>query len=104
MLFIKVPDLKFEWDKDDVKLEDYVKEDEFKIVGITRNPVYLSKIYGNTELLTGELYGYITVSEEVFNMDYYSNVYIKLDIDSELNKSSFSIKILSWKSQPNNQT
>ena len=78
--------------KDDVKLEDYVKEDEFKIVGITRNPVYLSKIYGNTELLTGELYGYITVSEEVFNMDYYSNVYIKLDIDSELNKFSDEYK------------
>lgn len=78
--------------KDDTDLEDYLKYTEFEIVGITRNPIYLSKFYGNTTLLTGELNGYIMIKEEAFNLEEYTTVNIKLDIDENINKFSDEYK------------
>lgn len=78
--------------KDDTDLEDYLKYTEFEIVGITRNPIYLSKFYGNTTLLTGELNGYIMIKEEAFNLEEYTTVNIKLDIDEDINKFSDEYK------------
>lgn len=78
--------------KDDTNLEDYLKYTEFEIVGITRNPIYLSKFYGNTTLLTGELNGYIMIKEEAFNLEEYTTVNIKLDIDEDINKFSDEYK------------
>ena len=80
--------------KDDTNLEDYLKYTEFEIVGITRNPIYLSKFYGNTTLLTGELNGYIMIKEEAFNLEEYTTVNIKLDIDEDINKFSILNKNL----------
>ena len=37
---------------DDSNIEDTLAYTEFKIVGITQNPMYLSKFYGNTKLLS----------------------------------------------------
>ena len=78
--------------KDDTDLEDYLKYTEFEIVGITRNPMYLSKFYGNTTLLTGELNGYIMIKEEAFNLEEYTTINIKLDIDENINKFSDEYK------------
>lgn len=78
--------------KDDTKIEDSLKYTEFEIVGITRNPVYISKFYGNTTLLTGELKSYIMIKEEAFKLEQYTNVYIKTDIDTEIKKFSDEYK------------
>lgn len=78
--------------KDDTNIDDYLKYTEFEIVGITRNPIYLSKFYGNTTLLTGELNGYVMVKEEAFNLEEYTTVNIKIDIDEKINKFSDEYK------------
>lgn len=78
--------------KDNTNIEDSLKYDEFEIVGITRNPIYLSKFCGNTALLTGELNGYIMIKEEAFNFEQYTTVNIKLDIDKKIARFSDEYK------------
>lgn len=77
---------------DDTNLDDYIKYTEYEIVGVAQNPAYISKFYGNTTLLTGELNSYIIVDKQVFNMKDYTTVYIKLDIDENINKFSDEYK------------
>ncbi|MCF0126274.1 MAG: ABC transporter permease [Clostridia bacterium] len=77
---------------DDSNIEDTLAYTEFKIVGITQNPMYLSKFYGNTKLLSGELNGYVMVKDDVFKSENYSYVYIKTDIDNKLDKFSDEYK------------
>lgn len=74
--------------KDDTKVEDYLNYTEFEIVGITKTPIYLSKFYGNTTLLTGELNGYIMIREQAFKLEEYTAVYIKTNIDNNISKFS----------------
>ena len=78
--------------KDDTKIEEYLEYTEFEIVGITRNPSYLSKFYGNTTLLTGELNGYIMIKEEAFKLEQYTTLNIKTDIDKGISKFSDEYK------------
>lgn len=78
--------------KDDVKVKDNLKNSEFKIIGITRNPAYISKFYGNTELLTGELNGLITIKKEMFKSEYFTQVYIKTDINNDIDRFSDDYK------------
>ena len=78
--------------KDNVKVEDNLTITEFEIVGIAKNPTYLSKFYGNTTLSTGEINSYLLVKEEAFKLDNYTNVYIKTDIDNDLRKLSKEYK------------
>lgn len=78
--------------KDDTKIEEYLEYTEFEIVGITRNPSYLSKFYGNTTLLTGELNGYIMIKEEAFKLKQYTTLNIKTDIDEGISKFSDEYK------------
>ena len=77
---------------DDTNLDDYIKYTEYEIVGVAQNPAYISKFYGNTTLLTGELNSYIIVDKQVFNMKDYTTVYIKLDIDENIKKFSDEYK------------
>lgn len=74
--------------KDEVKIEDSLNKTEFKIVGVTRNPIYLSKFYGKTTLSTGEIYGYIMVKENVFKLENYTALYVKTNIDEDISRFS----------------
>ena len=78
--------------KDDSNIEENLKYTEFEIVGITRNPVYLSKFYANTTLLTGELFGYIMIQEQAFKSENYTTINIKTDIDENINRFSDEYK------------
>ena len=78
--------------KDDTNIDESLNNKEFEIVGIVRNPIYLSKVYGNTTLLTGDLYGYIIVDKEVFKLENYTGVYIKANIDEEVSRFSKEYK------------
>ena len=74
--------------KDDTNIEDSLEYTEFEIIGIAKTPTFLSKFYGNTTLLTGELNSYIIVNENVFKQENYTTIYIKTDIDEQINKFS----------------
>ena len=78
--------------KDNTDINDSLKITEFKIVGIAKNPSYLSKMYGNTTLSTGDVHSFLLVREEVFKMEDYTNVYIKSDIDKDLSRFSKDYK------------
>lgn len=56
----------------------------FKITGIVKSPLYIQYERGTTSLGTGVLDGFIYVNEEAFNVDYYTDCYVKLDSDPEL--------------------
>lgn len=74
--------------KDDSSIEENLKYTEFKIVGIMKSPIYLSKFHGNTTLLTGDLNGFIFVNKEAFKLKEYTSVYIKANIDDEISRFS----------------
>ena len=67
----------------------YLKEKELKIVGIVESPLYISRQRGTTTLGDGELDYYIYVSKENVNIDYYTEIYIKVK-DSEKYKTTTS--------------
>ncbi|MBQ6421183.1 MAG: FtsX-like permease family protein [Clostridia bacterium] len=56
---------------------------QFTIVGVIRSPYYLSFERGNTDIGSGKIGTFIMIPEEAFDMDYYTEAYIKLT-DSEL--------------------
>lgn len=78
--------------KDETKIEDSLAYTEFEIVGITKNPIYLSKFYGNTTLLAGELSSYIIISESAFKLENYTTIYIKADIEEDISRFSDEYK------------
>lgn len=78
--------------KDETNIEDSLNYTEFKIAGIARTPIYLSKFYGNTTLLTGDLSGYIILNENAFKLEDYSSIYIKTNIDENIKRFSDEYK------------
>ncbi len=73
---------------DGTDLNELLDYTEFTIVGVVRNPIYLSKLYGNTSLLTGELNSYVFIKENVFNLNNYSLLFLKTDVDNSIPKFS----------------
>ena len=78
--------------KDKDNINDSLKITEFEIVGIVKNPIYLSTFYGTTQLLTGELNSFLFVKEEAFKMKDYTTVYLKSDIDENIKRFSSKYK------------
>lgn len=67
-------------------------ETKFTVVGVTRNPLFLSGFYGSTELENGELEGFIAVKEDIIKLDKFTAVYIKTNIDSNIERTSNEYK------------
>lgn len=73
-------------------LSKVISKTEYTIVGITRNPAYLSIFYGSTELENGELVGYVNVLEDNIKLEKYTSMYLKTNIDNNINKTSEEYK------------
>ena len=56
-------------------IEGKLNTTEFEIVGIIRSPYYLSFERGNTTIGSGKIGTFIIIPDEVFNTDYYSEIY-----------------------------
>ena len=65
-------------DKD--KLDDF-KVTDFEIVGTVNTPIYLDYQRGSTDIGNGSLDTFFYIEREAFDVDYYTNLYIKLDSD-----------------------
>ena len=52
---------------------------EFKIVGIIRDPYYVSFERGNSLVGSGKIGTYIYIPSEAFDTDYYSELYVKVE-------------------------
>jgi len=73
-------------DESNIKLGDTIKvlsenivEKELKVVGFIKSPIYSSIEKGSTTLLSGTINLYMYVRESNFNVDYYTDMYIKLN-------------------------
>lgn len=69
-----------------IKIGDIIKvknnnliEKELKVVGFINSPIYTSIEKGSTSLLNGTISFFMYVLEDNFNMDYYTDIYLKLD-------------------------
>ncbi|MBR2390838.1 MAG: ABC transporter permease, partial [Mogibacterium sp.] len=65
-------------DKD--KLGDF-KVKDFEIVGLINTPIYLDYQRGSTDIGNGSLDTFFLIDKDAFDVDYYTNLYVKLDGD-----------------------
>ena len=65
-------------DNDKDKLKQF-KSKEFKIVGTVNTPIYLDYQRGSTDIGNGSLYTFFFVDKSAFDVDYLTNLYVKLD-------------------------
>ena len=65
-------------DKD--KLKDFNVKD-FEIVGLVNTPIYLDYQRGSTDIGNGSLDTFFFIEKDAFDVDYYTNLYVKLDGD-----------------------
>lgn len=70
---------------DDV--QDKLVRHQFKVVGIARNPMYISFERGTTSIGTGKVAGFVLIPKENFNMDYYTEVYVEMNAGRQENGS-----------------
>jgi len=65
-------------DNDKDKLKQFTSK-EFKIVGTVNTPIYLDYQRGSTDIGNGSLYTFFFVDRSAFDLDYLTNLYVKLD-------------------------
>ena len=67
-------------ENDEDKLEDF-KVTDFEIVGLVNTPIYLDYQRGSTDIGNGSLDTFFYIEKDAFDVDYFTNLYIKLDGD-----------------------
>ncbi|MBQ6438754.1 MAG: ABC transporter permease [Mogibacterium sp.] len=67
-------------DKD--KRKDFDVKD-FEIVGLVNTPIYLDYQRGSTDIGNGSLDTFFYIKKDAFDVDYYTNLYVKLKGDEE---------------------
>ena len=62
--------------------DDVINNDSLKITGVVESPLYISSERGTSSLGTGKVNYYMYINNSNFNMDAYTNIYIKVkDVD-----------------------
>lgn len=65
--------------KDDGEEISYLKQDEMKIVGVVKSPLYISRDRGTSKLCSGKVNYYIYISQENINeKDIYTSIYVQV--------------------------
>lgn len=60
------------------------KYSKYTIVGTVKSPLYIQYERGSTTLGSGVLDGYIYINKGGFDVEYYTDIYVKLDSDLEI--------------------
>lgn len=69
-------------------LTDSLVTDTYKIVGVGNSPLYISFGRGSSTIGTGEISGFVAVDESSFDMDVYTEAYVKVSGAAE--KTAFT--------------
>ena len=80
-------------DQNEKEDRDRFKYSSFKVTGIVKSPLYVQYERGTTSIGSGVLDGFIYVNKEAFKVDYYTDVYVKLDSDPELYSDEYDALI-----------
>lgn len=67
------------------KIEDILKNKEFKIVGTANSPLYISVQRQLSSLGNGTVRGFLYILPDVFKSDYYTEAYVKVNYESSKN-------------------
>lgn len=62
----------------DTETEDILSVTEFTVVGAVTSPYYLSLERGTTSIGNGTLNGFLAVQENVFSLDYYTQICVRM--------------------------
>lgn len=65
------------------------KNTEFKIVGTVNTPIYLDYQRGSTDIGNGSLTTFFFIPKEAYDVDYYTQLYVKLEGDEEAFSSEY---------------
>ena len=68
-------------DENDSDRLDEFKVTEFEIVGKVNTPIYLDYQRGSTDIGNGSLDTFFYIQKDAFDVDYYTNLYVKLEGD-----------------------
>ena len=68
-------------DENDKDRLDNFKVRKFEIVGLVNTPIYLDYQRGSTDIGDGSLDTFFFIEKDVFDVDYYTNLYVKLKGD-----------------------
>ena len=66
-------------DNIEIDEDDELKANSFKIVGSVKSPIYVSMERGTTSLGDGTIDYYLYLNKDVFDMDYYPNIYLNVN-------------------------
>ena len=67
-------------ENDEDKLDEF-KVKDFEIVGLVNTPIYLDYQRGSTDIGNGSLDTFFFIDKDAFDVDYYTNLYVKLEGD-----------------------
>ncbi len=76
----------------DESLSESLKTDSLKVVGTGSSPCYISFSRGSSAIGTGSVSGFVVVPESTFNMDVYTEVYVRAQGADKLTAYSQSYK------------
>ncbi|SES95561.1 putative ABC transport system permease protein [Pseudobutyrivibrio sp. C4] len=65
------------------------KYSQYTIVGTVKSPLYIQYERGSTTLGSGVLDGYIYINKGGFDVEYYTDIYVKLDSDLEIYSDAY---------------
>lgn len=74
--------LRLTQDNDEAALDAY-QTDTFTVVGLVSSPLYINFERGSTTVGSGTLAGFFCVLPEAFTMDYYTDIYLRLEDGQE---------------------
>lgn len=74
------------------ELSESLKADRLKVVGTGSSPCYISFGRGNTTIGTGSISGFAVVTESTFDMEVYTEVYVRVEKAGELTAYSDAYK------------
>ncbi len=66
-------------DNIEIDEDDELKANSFKIVGSVKSPIYVSMERGTTSLGDGTIDYYLYLNKDVFDMDYYPNIFLNVN-------------------------
>jgi len=73
--------------------------DEYTVVGIANSASYLNYERGTTSLAGGQVYAFVYIPEDGFSVDYYTEIYIRLNDDHEVYSDEYK-NLISEKEGP----
>lgn len=73
----------------DTDLSEKLKTLEYTVVGIVKSPLFVSNQRGSTTIGNGQVSAFMIIPDVDFNFEYYSNVYLTVNLDKNIQIYSY---------------